>query len=119
MSNLLENINNILEELENYPTYLTEKLSESQNKKLLTLAHEIDSNVDISSNDAQWDRFDSRWNTLILQAADSGNINSTKKTTYLKAVNVKDENGNPVTDDVYLQWDGSGTSKITSATLVS
>ena len=119
MSNLLENINNILEELENYPTYLTEKLSESQNKKLLTLAHEIDSNVDISSNDVQWDRFDSRWNTLILQAADSGNINSTKKTTYLKAVNVKDENGNPVTDDVYLQWDGSGTSKITSATLVS
>lgn len=119
MSNLLEDINNALKEIENYPTYLTEKLSDSQNKKLLTLAHEIDSNVDISSNDVQWDRFDKRWNTLILQAADRGALQSDKKTTYLKAVNVKDEKGNPVTDEVYLAWDGSGTSKITSATLVS
>lgn len=119
MSNLLESINNALKEIENYPTYLTEKLSDSQNKKLLTLAHEIDSNVDISSNDVQWDRFDKRWNTLILQAADRGALQSDKKTTYLKAINVKDEKGNPVTDEVYLAWDGSGTSKITSATLVS
>ena len=119
MSNLLESIDNALKELENYPTYLTEKLSDSQNKKLLTLAHEIDSSVDISSNDVQWDRFDKRWNTLILQAADRGNKDLNKKTTYLKAVNVKDENGNPVTDEVYLSWDGSGTSRITSATLVS
>ena len=119
MSNLLESIDNALKELENYPTYLTEKLSDSQNKKLLTLAHEIDSSVDISSNDVQWDRFDKRWNTLILQAADRGNRDLNKKTTYLKAVNVKDENGNPVTDKVYLAWDGSGTSRITSATLVS
>ena len=119
MSNLLESIDNALKELENYPTYLTEKLSDSQNKKLLTLAHEIDSSVDISSNDVQWDRFDKRWNTLILQAADKGNRDLNKKTIYLKAVNVKDENGNPVTDKVYLAWDGSGTSRITSATLVS
>ena len=87
MSNLLESIDNALKELENYPTYLTEKLSDSQNKKLLTLAHEIDSSVDISSNDVQWDRFDKRWNTLILQAADRGNRDLNKKTTYLKAVN--------------------------------
>lgn len=119
MSNLLESIDNALKELENYPTYLTEKLSDSQNKKLLTLAHEIDSSVDISRNDVQWDRFDKRWNTLILQAADRGDRDLNKKTTYLKAVNVKDEKGNPVTDEVYLSWDGSGTSKITSATLVS
>ena len=119
MSNLLEDINNTLKELENCSTYITEKLSDSQNKKLLTLAHEIDSNVDISSNDVQWDRFDSKWNTLILQAADRGDLQSNRKITYLKATNVKDENENPVTDDVYLAWDWSSTSGVTSATFVS
>ena len=121
MSKLLEELDEVIQSLESSSNVINEKLSDNQKNKLMELAHLIDPKVNVQGNDVEWDRFDSKWDKLVLQAANAGALTRNRKTTYLKATNVKDGDGNPVTGDVYVSWTESSNKilPVENATLVS
>lgn len=101
----------LLEQLDFELNQLNENLQNEQVQKIIQVAQTIDSTF----RSKPWDRFDKRWNDLIFNIDNkSAQIEDTSD-HFFKVVDLKDDQGNPITDKVYVLWDETSNK----ATLVT
>ena len=94
-SELLKTIDEAIEEL-------NEDLDKKKQAQLLAVAKQVDPKI--PGERINWTESDNKWNELVNLIVDKNAARGNGRSARLVAVDAKDENGNPITDN-YILWD--------------